>query len=95
MFYHCFPFSNTASFKCTHTADIFLPHSVLSSCLGGDLQTTSGTAEEGGLTDNRGWEEERELERLACEGDDFVPPKIMVRDKTFLCFSGANKQVFL
>uniref|UniRef100_A0A3P9M693 NMDA receptor synaptonuclear signaling and neuronal migration factor a n=1 Tax=Oryzias latipes TaxID=8090 RepID=A0A3P9M693_ORYLA len=44
----------------------------------GDLQTTSGTAEEGGLTDNRGWEEERELERLACEGDDFVPPKIML-----------------
>ncbi|XP_078811916.1 NMDA receptor synaptonuclear signaling and neuronal migration factor isoform X8 [Oryzias latipes] len=44
----------------------------------GDLQTTSGTAEEGGLTDNRGWEEEQELERLACEGDDFVPPKIML-----------------
>uniref|UniRef100_A0A3P9GYY6 NMDA receptor synaptonuclear signaling and neuronal migration factor a n=1 Tax=Oryzias latipes TaxID=8090 RepID=A0A3P9GYY6_ORYLA len=44
----------------------------------GDLQTTAGTAEEGGLTDNRGWEEEQELERLACEGDDFVPPKIML-----------------
>uniref|UniRef100_A0A8C8DJV0 NMDA receptor synaptonuclear signaling and neuronal migration factor a n=1 Tax=Oryzias sinensis TaxID=183150 RepID=A0A8C8DJV0_9TELE len=44
----------------------------------GDLQTTSGTAEEGGLTDNRGWKEEQELERLACEGDDFVPPKIML-----------------
>ncbi|RVE65666.1 hypothetical protein OJAV_G00118730 [Oryzias javanicus] len=42
----------------------------------GDLQTTSGTTEEGGLTDNMGWEEEQEMERLACEGDDFVPPKL-------------------
>uniref|UniRef100_A0A8D3EG78 NMDA receptor synaptonuclear signaling and neuronal migration factor a n=1 Tax=Scophthalmus maximus TaxID=52904 RepID=A0A8D3EG78_SCOMX len=24
------------------------------------------------------WEEEREMERLACEGDDFIPPKIML-----------------
>lgn len=23
------------------------------------------------------------MERLACEGDDFVPPKIMVRDEYF------------
>lgn len=47
--------------------------------LGGDLQASCGTLDEGGLEDNIDWEEEREMERLACEGDDFVPPKIMVR----------------
>uniref|UniRef100_A0A672QXB3 NMDA receptor synaptonuclear signaling and neuronal migration factor n=1 Tax=Sinocyclocheilus grahami TaxID=75366 RepID=A0A672QXB3_SINGR len=44
---------------------------------GGDLQTTCGTPEEGGCED-MDWEEEREMERLACEGDDFIPPKIML-----------------
>ncbi|XP_039636082.1 NMDA receptor synaptonuclear signaling and neuronal migration factor isoform X2 [Perca fluviatilis] len=44
----------------------------------GDLQTSCGTLDEGGLDDNIDWEEEREMERLACEGDDFVPPKIML-----------------
>ncbi|XP_067431466.1 NMDA receptor synaptonuclear signaling and neuronal migration factor [Thunnus thynnus] len=45
----------------------------------GDLQTSCGTLDEGGLDDPRlDWEEEREMERLACEGDDFVPPKIML-----------------
>uniref|UniRef100_A0A8C7XBR8 NMDA receptor synaptonuclear signaling and neuronal migration factor a n=1 Tax=Oryzias sinensis TaxID=183150 RepID=A0A8C7XBR8_9TELE len=34
--------------------------------------TRRDTATEGG------WKEEQELERLACEGDDFVPPKIML-----------------
>uniref|UniRef100_A0A3P8S9I0 NMDA receptor synaptonuclear signaling and neuronal migration factor n=1 Tax=Amphiprion percula TaxID=161767 RepID=A0A3P8S9I0_AMPPE len=43
-----------------------------------DLQTSCGTLDEGGLDDNIDWEEEREMERLACEGDDFVPPKIML-----------------
>ncbi|XP_016403722.1 NMDA receptor synaptonuclear signaling and neuronal migration factor isoform X4 [Sinocyclocheilus rhinocerous] len=43
----------------------------------GDLQTTCGTPEEGGCED-MDWEEEREMERLACEGDDFIPPKIML-----------------
>lgn len=32
------------------------------------------------MDDHLGWEEEKEMERLACEGDDFIPPKIMVRD---------------
>ncbi|XP_072227902.1 NMDA receptor synaptonuclear signaling and neuronal migration factor [Leuresthes tenuis] len=44
----------------------------------GELQTSSGTLEEGGFDDTIGWEEEREMERLACEGDDFIPPKIML-----------------
>ncbi|XP_041826833.1 NMDA receptor synaptonuclear signaling and neuronal migration factor isoform X2 [Melanotaenia boesemani] len=44
----------------------------------GDLQTPGGTVEEGGIDDNLDWEEEREMERLACEGDDFTPPKIML-----------------
>ncbi|KAM4527228.1 NMDA receptor synaptonuclear signaling and neuronal migration factor [Odontesthes bonariensis] len=44
----------------------------------GELQTSSGTLEEGGLDETIGWEEEREMERLACEGDDFIPPKIML-----------------
>ncbi|ROL47446.1 NMDA receptor synaptonuclear signaling and neuronal migration factor [Anabarilius grahami] len=43
----------------------------------GDLQTTCCTPEEGGCED-MDWEEEREMERLACEGDDFIPPKIML-----------------
>uniref|UniRef100_A0A8D3BSH6 NMDA receptor synaptonuclear signaling and neuronal migration factor a n=1 Tax=Scophthalmus maximus TaxID=52904 RepID=A0A8D3BSH6_SCOMX len=44
----------------------------------GDLQTSCGTLDEGGLDDSIDWEEEREMERLACEGDDFIPPKIML-----------------
>ncbi len=52
---------------------------MLYSVLGGDLQASCGTLDEGGVDDNVDWEEEREMERLACEGDDFVPPKIMVR----------------
>ncbi|XP_024917798.1 NMDA receptor synaptonuclear signaling and neuronal migration factor [Cynoglossus semilaevis] len=44
----------------------------------GDLQTSCGTLDEGGLRETLDWEEEREMERLACEGDDFIPPKIML-----------------
>ncbi|XP_037548290.1 NMDA receptor synaptonuclear signaling and neuronal migration factor isoform X2 [Nematolebias whitei] len=44
----------------------------------GDLQTSSSTLEEGGPDEAADWEEEKEMERLACEGDDFVPPKIML-----------------
>lgn len=48
-------------------------------CLpGGDLQTSTNALEDGALDDALDWEEEKEMERLACEGDDFVPPKIMV-----------------
>uniref|UniRef100_A0AAY5K6P7 NMDA receptor synaptonuclear signaling and neuronal migration factor a n=1 Tax=Esox lucius TaxID=8010 RepID=A0AAY5K6P7_ESOLU len=43
----------------------------------GDMQTSCGTLDEGERED-LDWEEERELERLACEGDDFIPPKIML-----------------
>lgn len=45
---------------------------------GGEIQTSSGTLDEG-LDEDGDWEEEREMERVACEGDDFIPPKIMVR----------------
>lgn len=63
----------------TLLTQVFLLTSVIHSLLGGDLQTC-GTMDEGGLDDNGDWEEERELERVACEGDDFTPPKIMVGD---------------
>ncbi|XP_067107009.1 NMDA receptor synaptonuclear signaling and neuronal migration factor [Osmerus mordax] len=43
----------------------------------GELQASCGTLDEGGC-DDMDWEEEREMERLACEGDDFIPPKIML-----------------
>ncbi|XP_019745672.1 NMDA receptor synaptonuclear signaling and neuronal migration factor isoform X2 [Hippocampus comes] len=44
----------------------------------GDLQTSCSTLDEGGVDEAADWEEEREMERLACEGDDFIPPKIML-----------------
>lgn len=45
---------------------------------GGELQTSSGTLDEG-LDEDAEWEDERDMERAACEGEDFIPPKIMVR----------------
>uniref|UniRef100_A0A3Q3X9H3 Uncharacterized protein n=1 Tax=Mola mola TaxID=94237 RepID=A0A3Q3X9H3_MOLML len=44
----------------------------------GEMQASCSTQDEGSVDDHLGWEEEREMERLACEGDDFVPPKIML-----------------
>ncbi|XP_047229383.1 NMDA receptor synaptonuclear signaling and neuronal migration factor isoform X3 [Girardinichthys multiradiatus] len=44
----------------------------------GELQTSGNALEDGALDDALDWEEEKEMERLACEGDDFVPPKIML-----------------
>ncbi|KAK3554958.1 hypothetical protein QTP86_001859 [Hemibagrus guttatus] len=43
----------------------------------GDLQMPSAAPDEGGCNDT-GWEEEKEMERLACESDDFIPPKVML-----------------
>ncbi|XP_049322362.1 NMDA receptor synaptonuclear signaling and neuronal migration factor [Astyanax mexicanus] len=43
----------------------------------GDLQASCATLEDGGCED-LDWDEEREMERLACEGDDFIPPKVML-----------------
>ncbi|KAM6985809.1 NMDA receptor synaptonuclear signaling and neuronal migration factor [Aplochiton taeniatus] len=43
----------------------------------GDMQASCGALDEGGSED-MDWEEEREMERLACEGDDFIAPKIML-----------------
>lgn len=48
---------------------------------GGELQTSSGTLDEG-LDEDADWEEERRMERAACDGEDFIPPKIMVRIQT-------------
>ncbi|TSV94882.1 NMDA receptor synaptonuclear signaling and neuronal migration factor [Bagarius yarrelli] len=53
------------------------PDSLHDSRDSGDLQASSGTLDEGEY-DDVDWEEEKELERLACESDDFIPPKIML-----------------
>uniref|UniRef100_A0A3B3YEF3 NMDA receptor synaptonuclear signaling and neuronal migration factor a n=1 Tax=Poecilia mexicana TaxID=48701 RepID=A0A3B3YEF3_9TELE len=41
-------------------------------------EASTNALEDGALDDALDWEEEKEMERLACEGDDFVPPKIML-----------------
>ncbi|XP_028980253.1 NMDA receptor synaptonuclear signaling and neuronal migration factor isoform X11 [Esox lucius] len=43
----------------------------------GDMQCLSGTLDECSQED-ADWEEEREMERAACHGEDFIPPKIML-----------------
>uniref|UniRef100_A0A3Q0RLQ4 NMDA receptor synaptonuclear signaling and neuronal migration factor b n=1 Tax=Amphilophus citrinellus TaxID=61819 RepID=A0A3Q0RLQ4_AMPCI len=53
------------------------PESLHESRDSGELQTSSGTLDEG-LDEDADWEEEKEMERAACEGDDFIPPKIML-----------------
>ncbi|KAK1788406.1 hypothetical protein P4O66_016832, partial [Electrophorus voltai] len=42
----------------------------------GELQAPCAALEEGSCAEV-GWEEEREVERQACEGDDFIPPKLI------------------
>lgn len=53
------------------------PDSLHDSRDSGDLQTSTGALDETPGPD-ADWEEEREQERAACEGDDFIPPKIML-----------------
>ncbi|XP_032372127.1 NMDA receptor synaptonuclear signaling and neuronal migration factor isoform X1 [Etheostoma spectabile] len=53
------------------------PDSLHDSRDSGELQSSSGTLDEG-LDEDADWEEEREMERVACEGEDFIPPKIML-----------------
>ncbi|XP_028270470.1 NMDA receptor synaptonuclear signaling and neuronal migration factor [Parambassis ranga] len=53
------------------------PESLHDSRDSGELQTSTGTLDEG-LDEDADWEEEREAERAACEGEDFIPPKIML-----------------
>ncbi|XP_075323322.1 NMDA receptor synaptonuclear signaling and neuronal migration factor-like [Odontesthes bonariensis] len=54
------------------------PESLHDSRDSGELQTSSGTPDEG-LDEDADWEEEeREMERVACKGEDFIPPKIML-----------------
>ncbi|XP_076836092.1 NMDA receptor synaptonuclear signaling and neuronal migration factor isoform X2 [Brachyhypopomus gauderio] len=43
----------------------------------GDIQASCAALDEGSCAEV-GWEEEREVERQACEGDDFIPPKVML-----------------
>ncbi|MEQ2301443.1 hypothetical protein AMECASPLE_036037, partial [Ameca splendens] len=52
------------------------PESIHDSRDSGELQTSSGTLDEG-LDEDAHWEEEREMEKAACKGEDFIPPKIM------------------
>ncbi|XP_065106343.1 NMDA receptor synaptonuclear signaling and neuronal migration factor isoform X2 [Paramisgurnus dabryanus] len=53
------------------------PDSLHDSRDSGDLQASSGNLDEEDCNDVD-WEEEKEMERAACEGDDFIPPKIML-----------------
>ncbi|KAF3851585.1 hypothetical protein F7725_013357 [Dissostichus mawsoni] len=53
------------------------PESLHDSRDSGELQTSTGTLDEG-LDEYADWEEERELERVACEEEDFMPPKLML-----------------
>ncbi|XP_055017691.1 NMDA receptor synaptonuclear signaling and neuronal migration factor [Boleophthalmus pectinirostris] len=53
------------------------PESLHDSRDSGDLQTSTGALDEG-LGEDADWEEEREQERAACDGEDFIPPKIML-----------------
>ncbi|XP_063067208.1 NMDA receptor synaptonuclear signaling and neuronal migration factor [Engraulis encrasicolus] len=43
----------------------------------GDVQASCAAPEEAACED-MDWEEEREMERLACEGNDFIPPKVIL-----------------
>lgn len=51
---------------------------------GHDLQDSCGTLD-GNFDLN--WEAEKELEAVACDGEDFIPPKIMVRISALLLVS--------
>nr|XP_057926069.1 NMDA receptor synaptonuclear signaling and neuronal migration factor-like isoform X2 [Doryrhamphus excisus] len=53
------------------------PDSLHDSRDSGDLQTSSGTLNEG-LDEDADWADERQMERIACEGEDFIPPKIIL-----------------
>ncbi|XP_055055209.1 NMDA receptor synaptonuclear signaling and neuronal migration factor isoform X2 [Misgurnus anguillicaudatus] len=53
------------------------PDSLHDSRDSGDLQASSGNLDEEDC-DDVDWEGEKEMERAACEGDDFIPPKIML-----------------
>ncbi|CAB1320043.1 unnamed protein product, partial [Coregonus sp. 'balchen'] len=52
------------------------PNSLHGSRDSGDLPSSSRALDEGSQED-ADWEEERELERAACEGEDLIPPKII------------------
>ncbi|CAB1332658.1 unnamed protein product, partial [Coregonus sp. 'balchen'] len=56
----------------------------------GDLPASCGTLDEG-EREELDWEEEREMERLACEGDDFIPPKIMEIEKKLTAYRRGSK----
>lgn len=80
----CSPYSTySAATVSLCGTDLSLLHCAMSCCaVGGDLQVPSAAQDDGGCNDT-GWEEEKEIERLACESDDFVPPKVMVSFANF------------
>uniref|UniRef100_A0A3B3QWD5 NMDA receptor synaptonuclear signaling and neuronal migration factor b n=1 Tax=Paramormyrops kingsleyae TaxID=1676925 RepID=A0A3B3QWD5_9TELE len=53
------------------------PDSLHDSRDSGDLQSSSGALNEE-ICEDLDWEQEREVERADCQGDDFIPPKIML-----------------
>uniref|UniRef100_A0AAQ4S9R2 NMDA receptor synaptonuclear signaling and neuronal migration factor b n=1 Tax=Gasterosteus aculeatus aculeatus TaxID=481459 RepID=A0AAQ4S9R2_GASAC len=53
------------------------PDSMHDSRDSGELQSSSGTLDEG-PDEDADWDDEREMERVACEAEDFIPPKIML-----------------
>ncbi|XP_034548075.1 NMDA receptor synaptonuclear signaling and neuronal migration factor [Notolabrus celidotus] len=53
------------------------PDSLHDSRDSGELQSSSGTLDEG-LNEDADWGDEREMERAACEGEDFISPKIVL-----------------
>lgn len=55
---------------------LFCPCNAHCVLAGHDLQDSCGTLD-GDFDLN--WEAEKELEAMACDGEDFIPPKIMVR----------------
>lgn len=64
---------------------LFCPCDARCVLTGHDLQDSCGTLD-GDFDLN--WEAEKELEAMACDGEDFIPPKIMVsvfKPATFIC----------
>uniref|UniRef100_A0A3B5L5X6 NMDA receptor synaptonuclear signaling and neuronal migration factor a n=1 Tax=Xiphophorus couchianus TaxID=32473 RepID=A0A3B5L5X6_9TELE len=72
------PFSLICMSTCVLLPQVLMLGPVPCCLPGGDLQASTNALEDGALDDALDWEEEKEMERLACEGDDFVPPKIML-----------------
>lgn len=74
---------------------LFCPCNAPCVLAGHDLQDSCGTLD-GDFDLN--WEAEKELEAMACDGEDFIPPKIMVSISSSgsACpFSAAKFRIFM